>query len=142
MIIVNSWSAEEKCSFLTRRASSLILALLAAALEVAERCTPAGIGKRLDRRVGVFRRMMDLRDVVNGGDAGIELAERAEQDRDVDILRPIDRGEFAQDEIEIVNGSVRIAVVEQNAVGKEAAQRGLELVMMRIDEARHDDHAF
>src|SRR5215813_7585182 len=89
-----------------------------------------------------FRRMMDLRDVVNGGDAGIELAERAEQDRDVDILRPIDRGEFAQDKIEIVNGSVRIAIVEQNAVGKEAAQRGLELVMMRIDEARHDDHAF
>src|SRR5262249_12872655 len=33
------------------------------------------------------------------------------------------------------------AVVDQHAVGKEAAQRRFELVMMRVDEARHDDAA-
>jgi len=31
---------------------------------------------------------------------------------------------------------VRQAVVEQEAVGEEAAQGGLELVMVRVDEAR------
>ena len=31
------------------------------------------------------------------------------------------------------------AVVEQHAVGEEAAERGLELVVVRVDEARHHD---
>ena len=34
-----------------------------------------------------------------------------------------------------------LAVVDQNAVGQEAAQRRLELMVVRVDEARHDDHA-
>src|SRR6266852_3903928 len=32
-------------------------------------------------------------------------------------------------------------VVDQDAVGEEAAQRGLELMVVRIDEARHHDAA-
>ena len=36
---------------------------------------------------------------------------------------------------------MRLAVVEQQPVGEEAAQRRLELVMMRVDEAGHDDAA-
>ena len=33
------------------------------------------------------------------------------------------------------------AVVDQDAVGEEAAQRRLELVVVRVDEARHHDAA-
>ena len=84
---------------------------------------------------------MDLRDVVHRRDPRVDLAERTEQLVDVDVLRPIHRSELAEDELEIVDRAVRLAVVEQQPVREEAAQRRLELVMMRIDEAGHDDAA-
>src|SRR6185295_19242857 len=48
-----------------------------------------------------------------------------------------------QNELEIRGKRARRArlVVDQDAVGKEAAQRGLELVVVRVDEPRHDDLA-
>ena len=46
--------------------------------------------------------MVDLREIVNGGDAVIELREAADQFADVDILRPVDRSEAGQDVSEIV----------------------------------------
>ena len=63
----------------------------------------------------------------------------AEQLVDVDVPRPIHRRELAEDELEVVDRAVRLAVVEQQPVGEEAAQRRLELVMMRVDETGHDD---
>jgi hypothetical protein len=49
--------------------------------------------------------------------------------------------EVAEDVFEVVDGAVRLAVVEQQAVGQEAAQRGLELVVVRVDEPGHHDLA-
>ena len=74
-------------------------------------------------------------------DARVELAERAEQLVDVDVLRPVHRRELAEDVFEVVDRAVRLAVVEQQPVGEKAAQRRLELVVMRVDEAGHDDPA-
>ena len=114
---------------------------LAVPLEIAQHGAAAGIREPADRRVRVRRRVVNLGDVEHRRHAGVELAQRAEQHGDVGVLRPVDAGELAQDEIEIVHPAVRQAVVEQQAVRKEATQRGLELVVVGIDEARHDDHA-
>ena len=67
----------------------------------------------------------------------------AEQLVDVDVLRPVHRREFQQDVFEVSRASARRAraIVDEDAVGEEAAQRRLELVVMRIDEAGHDDAA-
>ena len=69
--------------------------------------------------------------------------EPAEQLVDVDVLRPVHRGELEEDEFEVGRAPARRAgaVVDQHAVGEEAAQRRLELVVVRIDEAGHDDAA-
>src|SRR5437762_4975298 len=89
----------------------------------------------------MLRRMMNLRDVVHRGDAVIKLAERAEQLVDVDVLRTVHRSELVENEFEIGGAAARRAgaVVDQHPVGKEAAQRSLELVVMGVDEAGHDD---
>ena len=86
---------------------------------------------------------MDLRDVVHRGDAVIELGETAEQLVDVDVLRPVDGRELQQNEFEVGRAPTRRAraVVDEHPVGEKAAQHRLELVVVRIDEARHDDAA-
>ena len=86
---------------------------------------------------------MDLRDVVHRRDAVVELREAAEQLVDVDVLRPVHRGELQQDEFEVSRAPAwrARAIVDENAVSEEAAQRRLELVVMRIDEAGHDNAA-
>ena len=88
-------------------------------------------------------RVMDLRDVVHRRDARVELAQPAEQLVDVDVLRPVHRGELQQDVLEVSRAAARRAraVVDEHPVGEEAAQRRLELVVVRIDEAGHDDPA-
>src|SRR5262249_56188696 len=68
----------------------------ASALEEAELGAPPGIAQSLDRRQGVLLGMMDLRDVVHRGDAGVELREPAEQLADVDVLRSVVFGEARQ----------------------------------------------
>ncbi len=113
------------------------------ALEIAEGGTAAGIEERLDGGVRVLRRVMDLRDVVHRGDAVIELGETGEQLVDVHVLRPVHGRELQQNEFEVGGAPARRArpVVDEYPVGEEAAQHGLELVVVRIDEARHDDAA-
>ena len=64
------------------------------ALEITERGAAPGIEERLDRGVRVLRRVMDLRDVVHGRDAVVELAQATEQLVDVHVLRPVHRGEL------------------------------------------------
>ena len=61
----------------------------AGAFEIAEHGAAAGIDQRLDGGIGVLRRVMDLRNVVDGRDAVVELREPAEQFADVDVLRPV-----------------------------------------------------
>ena len=85
--------------------------------------------------------MMDLADVHRCGHAGIDLRDAAEELIDVDVLRPVDHREFLQDRPIVIVGAFRSPVVDENAVGEEAAQRRLELMVMRVDEARHDDMA-
>jgi len=66
-----------------------------------------------------------------------------EQLVDVDVLRPVHRRELEKNEFVVGRAPARRArsIVDQHAVGQEAAQRRLELVMVRIDEAGHDDAA-
>ena len=118
-----------------------IFRLLAPALEIAENRAPAGREEPLDRGVGMFGRMMDLADVHRRGHAGVDLRDAAEDLIDVDVLRPVDHREFLQDRSIVIVGAFRSPVVDENAVGEEAAQRRLELMVMRVDEARHDDMA-
>ena len=93
----------------------------------------------LDRGVRMLRRIMDLRDVEDGRHAAVELAQRSEQLADVDVLWPVDGRELEENVLIIVDLAVRRAVLDEDAVGEKTAQRGLELVMMRIDEAGHHD---
>src|SRR5206468_3198647 len=110
------------------------------ALEIAEGGAAARIHDALDRGVRVLGRVMDLRDVVYRRDAVIELAERAEQLVDVHVLWAVHRGEREKNVLVVVDLPTRRAG-QQKPVGEEAAQRRLELVMVRIDEAGHDDAA-
>ena len=116
-----------------------IFRLLAPALEIAEYGPAAGRTESLDRRVGMFRRMMDLADVHHRGHAGVDLRNAAEQLVDVDVLRPIDHRELLKNRLVIIVRALRPSVVDEDAVGEEAAQRRLELMVVRVDEARHDD---
>src|SRR5580765_8715169 len=86
---------------------------------------------------------MDLRHVVDRRDAVVELGEAPEQLVDVDVLRPVHRGELQQNELEVSRAPARRArpVVDQHSVGEEAAQCSLELMVMRIDEAWHHNAA-
>ncbi len=142
--MVTSWSLEENhCLLDAERVLriGIVRRVGSRALEIAEGGAAPRVEQRLDGGVGVLRRVMNLRDVVHRRDAVIELAERAEQLVDVDVLRPVDRGELVENEFEVGRAPARRAgaVVDQNPVGEEAAQRGLELVVVRIDEAGHDD---
>src|SRR5260370_37596662 len=87
--------------------------------------------------------MMDLRDVVHRRDAVIELAEPTEQLVDVHVLRPVHGGE-GEENVFVVSyvpaRRVRM-IVDEYPVGEKAAQHRLELVMVRIHEARHDNAA-
>src|SRR5262249_5645405 len=71
------------------------------------------------------------------------LAEPAEQLVDVYVLRTVDGGELQQNELEVGRAAARRSrsVIDQHAVGEEAAQHRLKLVMVGIDEAGHDDAA-
>src|SRR5437588_472418 len=62
---------------------------------------------------------------------------------DVHVLRPVYRGEFLQNVLVVRDGPGRRAraVVDQDPVSEKAAQRRLELVVMRVDKAGHDDAA-
>ena len=143
MIMVTSWSSDENHCFLMRRASSgyWLPGTRTRALEIAEGGTAARIHDPLDRGVRVFGRVMDLRDVMHRRDTAVELAERTEQLADVDVLRPVHRGERLQNVLEVIDDATRRAIGQEDPVREKAPQRRLELVMVRIDEAGHDDAA-
>ena len=87
--------------------------------------------------------MVDLRDVVHGRHAIIQLAQSPEQLIDVHVPRPVHGGELLQNVFVVsdrASGRAR-AVVDQDPVGKKAAQHCLELMMVRVDEAGHNDAA-
>ncbi len=89
-------------------------------------------GQTLDQGIAVLRRIGDLRQVGDGGDAGIERAQRADQIADIGVFRTVVIG----------GGAGNIAeIVREHAVGQHVAQRALIEVMVRVDEAGQDDHA-
>src|SRR4029077_3005913 len=120
----------------------------AGTLEEAELGAPPGIAQSLDRRQGVLLGVMDLRDVVHGGDAGVELRKPAEQLADVDIVRSVVFGEARQrwggtkaqnvDGVVLLRARRSAEIVNQDAVGDGASDRRPGLVMVGVDEARHD----
>ena len=116
---------------------------LAGALEIAEGGAASRIEQRLDGGVRVLGRVMNLRDVVHGRDAVVELRESGEQLVNVHVLRPVNGRELKEDVFVVSRAPAwrARAIVDENAVGEEAAQRRLELVVVRIDEAGHDDAA-
>ena len=122
-----------------RTSVARIFRLLAPTLEIAEHRAPPGCAEPLDRRVGMFRRMMDLADVHDRGHAGVDLCDAGEKLVDVDVLRPIAQRKLLEDGLIIIVRAFRPTIVDENAVGEKAPQRRLELMAMRIDEARHDD---
>ena len=100
-----------------------IIGFFATAFEISERGAATRIHDPLDGRVGMRRRMVDLRDVVHRRHARIELAERAEMFIDIDVARAVDIGELAEDMAEIIDLAIRLTVAEQQPVGEETAAR-------------------
>jgi hypothetical protein len=74
---------------------------------------------------------------VHRGDAVVELGKPADQLTDIDVLRPVDRRELEKNGFVVGGTPARRArsVVDQHSIGEETAQRRLELVMARSDEA-------
>ena len=92
----------------------------------------AGIRETLDQGVAVLGRIGDLRQVGDGGDAGIERAQRTDQIADIGVFGTIVIGGGAGNVAEIVR---------EHAVRQHVAQRALIEMMVRVDEARQHDHA-
>src|SRR6266576_4307839 len=115
----------------------------AGTLEIAERGATPGIDKALDGSVGMFRRVMDLRDVVHRRDTIVELAQAPEQIVDVNVLRTVHGREREQNVFVVRDVAARRVgtVVDQYPVGEKTAEHRLELMMVSIDESRHDDAA-
>ena len=86
----------------------------------------------LDQGIAVLRRVGDLRQVGDRGDAGIDRAQCTDQIADIGVFRPVMIGGRAGDVAEIIG---------QQPVRQHVAQRALIEVMMRVDEAGQHDHA-
>jgi len=71
----------------------LVAGNIARALEITERGAASRVLDALDCGVRVRGRVMNLRDVMHGRDAVVELGERTEQLVDVHVLRPVHGGE-------------------------------------------------
>src|SRR5690349_21104889 len=75
----------------------------ARALEVAEGGATSRVEERLDGGVGVLRRVVDLRDIVDCCDAIVELTEPSKELVDVDILRP-KNGSKGEQNVLVISG--------------------------------------
>jgi hypothetical protein len=135
MNMLMGWSDDEKCCSRMRLASPGYFPLLAPALEIAEHGAPPARAESLDRGVGMFGRMMDLADVHHRRHAGVDLRDPGEKLVDVDVGRSIAHRKLLQDRFIIIVGAFGAPVVDEDAVGEKAAQRRLELMAVRIDEA-------
>jgi len=82
--------------------------------------------------------MRHLRGVDGRRDPGIQLVQRRDEFRDVGVLGLIYRGENSLDYPLV--GFLAVTRRAEDAVGENAAQNGLVLVMVGVDEARHNDH--
>ena len=103
------------------------------ALRVGEKSPAACLNEAIDAGIRVFGRVRDLRRVDSGRDAGINLAERSHEFRDVRVFRPV-RGREDGLNFRLITFRSR-----KEAVGKDATQDVLVLVMVCVDESRHDD---
>src|SRR6202011_506016 len=71
--------------------------------------------------------------------ARIDLAERCHKFAETRVLGQIGGSEGADDRFLITTNSV--ASGAQQTIGENAAQRRLKLMVVRIDESRHNNHA-
>ena len=90
----------------------------------------AAVDQAVDRALGVLERGDVVAPVDQGGDAGVDLGERAHQVGEVVVLGLVARREVAVHVLEIVR---------RQPFGADAAQRRLPGVHVGVDEARHDD---
>src|SRR5262249_55608516 len=140
------------------RSGKLVRDTVAAAIDtggVGVDHAPARIYQAFDHRVGVFGCVRGLRGVGSRGDALADFAEACDQLGDVTVLRVVRRTTEVPDHIvrirrigdapggpDVLNNRtvalLRPRALEQ-AIGDDAALQGFVLVMVRVDEARHDD---
>ncbi len=97
---------------------------------VAEDGAEAGVAEALDHRVGMGRRVVVVRPVVERGDAAIERIERAEEVADVVVLRRVEPAHDDADAGEILR---------QRPVRPGVAQERLPGVAVGVDEAGDGD---
>ena len=86
--------------------------------------------ERLDRGVGVLRRVEVVRPVEQRRDAAVERLERADQVAGVGVLGAVELAHRAVQARE---------VVRERPVGADVAEERLPGVAVRVDQARHDD---
>ena len=101
---------------------------------VREDRTEPGVVQRLDHRVGVGGRALDVRPVEQRRDTRIDRPERRDQVADVRILGSERRCELVQDERDVAGPSF------QRDVGPDVAEQALPDVTVGVDEPGHDDH--
>ncbi len=99
-------------------------------IAVGENAAHARLVQRRNGRVGMLRRVLDVRPVEQRGDARVDRAQRADQVSRVGVLGAIHRRENPQNVLEIF--------IEQR-VGGDVAQDTFPDMAVRIDESRHDD---
>jgi hypothetical protein len=99
-------------------------------LAVPEDGPDPGLGQAVERRVGVFAGVLDVREVLHGGDAGIQALQRAGKVADSNILGPVAATVVPEHVLQIP---------AQIDVDGDSAQRDLPQMPMRVDEPwQHD----
>ena len=101
---------------------------------VGEHRAEARILQRLDHRVGVRGRGLDVGPVQERRDPRVDSAECREQVADVRVLRPERRRQLVQDERDVAGPAL------ERDVRADVPQEPLPDVTVGVDEPGHDDH--
>jgi hypothetical protein len=102
-----------------------------AAARIAAHYPYSGIAHRLDQRIGVLGRVIDLRDIDHRGRAHVEERQRRRQHASVGV-----RGLIMKRDVFL---NVAIVIGIHDAVWQRIAQQALIGVAVGIDETRNDD---
>lgn len=97
---------------------------------VQEERADAALQQAVDGRVGMRGGRIVVAPIDHGGDAGVELAQDADEIGDDDVLRREARRDARMHGVEIFG---------DRPIGGDATQAGLPGMDMRVDQAEHDD---
>jgi hypothetical protein len=122
------------------RAAGMLLAV-PPAFEIAEDAAAARVAQSLDGGVGMLGGMVDLAHVHHGRHARIQLRKPAVELVDIDILRAVVLREAQKHLLVVVPLVLGPSVIDDDGVRQGGAQARFELVVVRVDEARHHDLA-